>query len=477
MPIEPDTQPNLSRPDLDYDEENSSLEPLATRDRFGTVRRWIPVLPFFGVMLRGKDAPLFQPNMAPTYHPSVGYARDVYVAITMNWLVDALGFTWMFHGYFVSLEPWWLPWLLAALLGTTFSSAFATFAISMVRKPIQDANLQFIPITVSVVLFALAIAGFGYEWYGPDTGISDGLVNFGAGISLAASIAVFLFATYGFQDGSMIFVRGLVMFTAGFLVAGPLHETMFYSEIIEEHGRMVQDEARDKVETKSEELAAVVEQKFGSCMLQHAMPADPECFEAKQQTERASLMVSAIEFVKNEEEQGADPVADRGYLIAKAKDLEATDVVALIGVGATGKRGKGPRYFKAVGMEKDARSKAAEAQGHEDLCRQAVAECETEVRADPAVANLQAEVDELDEQAKTAVATRPPGVLDRAEALEAITRGDSDAENAEARSMWMTSRLAAAWFLAMVMPLIVLIMKLTAGDKLEPYLRKRWAGR
>jgi hypothetical protein len=29
----------------------------------------------------------------------------------------------------------------------------------------------------------------------------------------------------------------------------------------------------------------------------------------------------------------------------------------------------------------------------------------------------------------------------------------------------------------MVMPLLVLVMKVSAGDKLEPYLRRRWLGR
>ncbi|MEM6926477.1 MAG: hypothetical protein AAF602_06085, partial [Myxococcota bacterium] len=337
MPIEPDTQPSGRYDGQDGDAE--SLEPLATRDRFGTVRRWIEVLPFFGVLLRGKDAPLFRPSQAPTYHPSVGYARDVYVAITMNWLVDALGFTWMFHGYFVSFEPWWLPWTLAALLGTTFSSAFATFAISMVRKPIQDANLQFLPVTAAILLFAAGVAGLAYTWYGPDIDNAS-LISFGSGAAILVSAAVFLFSTYGFQDGSMVFIRGLVMFTAGFLVAGPLHETMFYTEIIEEYGRQVQERAQEDVEAKSEELGTIADAKFASCMLQHAMPADRECLEAKRDTERASLMVSAIEFVKNEEERGADPVADRGYLLSKAKDLDATDVIALIGVGATGKRGK-----------------------------------------------------------------------------------------------------------------------------------------
>ncbi len=477
MPVEPDTQPSSSRFDGDADAE--SMEPLATRDRFGTVRRWQEVLPFFGVLLTGKDAPLLRPGQAPTYHPSVGYARDVYVAITMNWLVDALGFTWMFHGFFVTaFEQSWLPWLIAVILGTTFSSAFATFAISMVRKPIQDANLRFLPVAASVLLLAAGVAGFAYAWYGTGAEIANNdLLLFGSGTSLLLATGVFLLATYGFQDGSMVFIRGLVMFTAGFLVAGPLHETMFYSEIIDEYGRQVQERAEDDAREKASELQNVADAQFASCMLQHAMPADRQCLEAQRETEKASLMVSAIEFVKNEEEQGADPVADRGYLLEKARDLEATDVVALIGVGATGKRGKGPRYYKAVGMEKEARVKAAAAQGHEKLCREAVAECEAEVQKNEQVLALQSEVSELQAVAEDAVATRPPGAIDRARALEAITEGDYDEEEAEKRSVWMTGRLAAAWFLAMVMPLIVLIMKLTAGDKLEPYLRKRWAGK
>jgi len=474
MPIERDS-PTSSHPS-DYDEEDpTSLEPLATRDRFGTVRRWMEVLPFFGVLLRGKDAPLFRPGQAPTYHPSVGYARDVYVAITMNWLVDALGFTWLFHGYFVNFEPWWLPWLLAALLGTTFSSAFATFAISMVRKPIQDADLRFLPVTAAILLLAAGVAGFAYTWYGEAD--ATGLLGFASGAAIFLSVGTFLISTYGFQDGSMVFIRGLVMFTAGFLVAGPLHETMFYSEIIEEYGRQVQEQAREAVEEKTEELHRVADEKFASCMLIEKMPADRECLDAQRDTEAKNLMVSAIEFVKNAEEGGQDPVADRGYLLSKAKDLGADEVVVLIGLDPTGKRGKGPRYYKAVGLEKEARMDAAKAQGHEKACREAVAKCEAKVQEDPQVSALQSEVDELAEQAKTAEATRPPGVLDRAEALQAITEGEGTAENAEERSVWMTSRLAAAWFLAMVMPLIVLIMKLTAGDKLEPYLRKRWAGK
>ena len=473
MSIEPDTQPTRGR-GVVYDD--ASDDDLATRDQFGTVRRWMEVLPFFGVLLRGRDAPLMQPGQAPTYHPSVGYTRDIYVAIAMNWLVDSLGFTWLFHGYFASLEPPWVWWMVAALLGTTFSSAFATFAISMVRKPIQDARLQFLPVAASILMFAAGIAGFAYSWYGPSHEYG-GLLTFGAGAAILVSAATFLFSTYGFQDGSMVFIRGLVMFTAGFLVAGPLHETMFYTEIIEEYGRMVQEEARDKVDVKSEELTTVRDDKFASCMLRREMPADRECFEAKRETEQASLLVSAIEFVKNEEEQGADPVADREYLLDKARTLGADNVVALIGVGATGKRGKGPRYYKAVGMESEARGNVAKAQGHEKLCRESVAECETEVQSDPTVAQLQTEVTGLEQQASTAVATRSPGIVDRAEALERITKGEGTDEEAESRSLHMTGLLAAAWFLAMVMPIIVLIMKLTAGDKLEPYLRKRWAGR
>lgn len=477
MPVEPDTQPPSSRQDTDYG-ETESLEGLATRDRFGQVRRWIPVLPYFGVLFSGKDAPFMQPGQAPTYHPSVGYARDVYVAIAMNWLVDVLGFTWLFHGYLVSFTPWWLPWILAMLIAVVFSSAFATFAISLVRKPIQDANLQYIPTALAILMFVGGVAGTAYGWFGPELEESrQSLLTVASGAALLGSVATFLFSTFGFQDGSMLFTRGFVMFTVGYIVAGPLHETMFYSEITEEYGRLVQERAKKDVAEKSAELETLAMAEFTSCMRQHALPPDPDCVEASQGTERAQLLVSAIEFVKNEEELGANPVADRGYLLDKAKKLEATDVVALIGTGSTGRRGKGPRYYKAVGMEKEARALAAEAQGHERGCREDVAECEGVVQANEAVAELQAKVEKATAQAETAVADRPPGVLDRAEALDRITRGDGTAENAEQRAMWMTSRLAAAWFLAMVMPLIVLIMKVTAGDKLEPYLRKRWAGR
>ncbi len=442
-----------------------------------------PVLPFFGVLLRGKDAPLLGSNkdrhgVPIKYHPSVGYARDIYVAISMNWLVDVLGFTWMFHGYFVSFEPWWLPWIVAVVLGITFSSAFATFAISMVRKPIKSARISFLPALVSVVLLLGAVGGFAYSIWGPPEVLEyEGLLRLTSLVMLLASAATFLFTTFGFSDGSMVFTRAGVMFAVGYLVAGPLHETMFYREILEEYRKQETAEVTTLAVTKQEERDAARRGAFETCMRRLSFPPDPECLEAKQRHGAAALLVDAIEFVKDEELRGKDPVATRGYLLDKAKEYDATAVMALIGAGSTGKRGKGPRYYQALGMEKESKQDLAEAKAHEDRCLEAVATCEAEAAAAPAVAALSKEIEELEVRAEeVADGTEQPGVIDRAMALEAITAGEGTGEDAEARSVWMASRLAAAWFLAMVMPLIVLVMKITAGDKLEKYLRARWKG-
>ncbi|MEZ4241746.1 MAG: hypothetical protein R3F59_37480 [Myxococcota bacterium] len=87
-----------------------------------------------------------------------------------------------------------------------------------------------------------------------------------------------------------------------------------------------------------------------------------------------------------------------------------------------------------------------------------------------------------------------PGPIERALALEALTEGAvgveaavaegavaqgtvGDAVRAARRAGVVQAKLFAAWFLAVAMPALVLVMKLTAGSRLEPYLRRRWAGR
>ncbi|MBX2797405.1 MAG: hypothetical protein KTR31_07055 [Myxococcales bacterium] len=474
--------PSRSERYTDEDEEDelaTSESTLGSVTRGGTRRRWSPILPFFGVLFRGLDAPFGKPQTAPTYHPSVGYARDVYVAITMNWLVDVLGFTYMFHSYLHSIQPWWLPWALGLLLGMVFSTAFATFAISLVRKPIQDPEIKPGPLTVAVLFAVAAVAGFVSSIvYVEQLGGYDWIVY---RLSIAAVLLggmVWLFSMFGFQDGSMVYTRACVMFGVGYLVAAPLHETMFYKEIMEEYQEQQVAEVHAEEASVKDELDGARAGVFGSCMRRKSMPADDTCAEAKQNVAKADLMISAIEFVKEEERLGEDAVTNRTFLVDNAKDLGATAVVALLGSGSTGLRGLGPRYRQAVKMEPEARTGLELAREDERACLRAVSQCEVEASEDGKVAELTVRIAELQGKAeRVRDGSDAPGTIDRSLALEAITKGHGSTEDAQERSTVLTSRLAAAWFLAMVMPLIVLVMKVTAGDKLEPYLRKRWAGR
>ncbi|MEM6928060.1 MAG: hypothetical protein AAF602_14100 [Myxococcota bacterium] len=462
--------------------EPPPLSPTTTQTRAasGRTSRWTPILPFFGVMFRGLDAPLSTPReLAPAYHPSVGYARDVFVAITMNWVVDVVGFTYLVHSYLVTLRPWWFPWILAVALGFTFSTAFATFALSLIRKPIRSPVFEVRATLVAVVFALVSLAGF------VTTAVFAESLEGGVGVvqalslaSLLAGAGVWLFNTFGFSDGFLIFTRAVVMFSVGYLVAGPLHETMFHKEIMEEYKAQALSAIAEEQDEKKPEREAAFAESFETCMRRAGLPADLLCEEPKLDRRRAELEVQTIDFVKEEELLGRSSDKTREYLLETAQELGANSVVVLIGSGTTGQAGMGARYQRAANMEPVAKRKFEMATKTEQACLENARSCEQEAVSSPVVVNFDKRKEELDAKAeRVRTGEEEPGAIERALALEAIIAGEGSTEDAEERSSLLNSRLVAAWFLAMVMPLIVLVMKVTAGDKLEPYLRKRWTGR
>jgi len=441
--------------------------------------RWTPILPFFGVMLRGLDAPLSTPReQAPAYHPSVGYARDVYVAITMNWVVDVVGFTYLFHSYLVTLRPWWFPWILALALGFTFSTAFATFAMSLIRKPIRSPTFEVRPTVIGILLALLSLAGFVVAGMFEES--LEGTLTVIRGLSLASLLAgagVWLFNTFGFSDGFLIFTRAVVMFTVGYLVAGPLHETMFHKEIMEEYKAQALTTITAEQQEKKPLREAAFDTAFETCMRRKGLPPDLRCEQPRRERERAKLVTEAIDLVQEQELYGRS-AAGADFLLTRAEELGASEVAVIIGTGPSGHAGMGPRFQRAKAREPGARAELEQAIETERSCLEHASTCEDEATTAPAVVNLDRRMEELRSKAqRIREGDEEPGAIERALALEAIIAGHGSTENAEERSALLNSRLVAAWFLAMVMPLIVLVMKITAGDKLEPYLRKRWTGR
>ncbi len=450
------------------------------RTSSGKSGRWTPILPFFGVMLRGLDAPLSTPReQAPAYHPSVGYARDVFVAITMNWVVDVVGFTYLFYTYFANLRPWWFPWIVALALGLTFSSAFATFALSLIRKPIRSPTFEVRATVIGIVLALLSLAGFVATAVFPE-GL-EGVVGVVQALSLASLLAgagVWLFNTFGFSDGFLIFTRAVVMFSVGYLVATPLHETMFHKEIMDEYKAQALTGITAEMEEKKPLREAAWSEAFEKCMRRKGLPPDLQCEEPELERQRAELLVQAIDFVKEQELLGVTSKTTYEYLQKTAQELKANQVVVLLGTGSTGQAGMGARYQRAAKLEATAKRKYDKALATEQSCLENGSTCEDEATTSPAVVNFDRRMEELRAKAKRVrEGEEEPGAIERALALEAIVSGEGAGEDADERSALMNSRLVAAWFLAMVMPLIVLVMKVTAGDKLEPYLRKRWTGR
>lgn len=449
-------------------------------------RRWGPILPFWGVLLRGFDGPVrsnpddapdvYDAPTRPTYHPSVGYAREIYVAIGMNWLVDLLGFVYLFHSYLVGWEPL-SAWLIATLLSVAFSTAFATFAVSLVRKPLSAPRRDTTVLAVAGGLVAVGVLGLvaGSVW-DPTASPLARFVSVVSWLPLGAGGLAALASTFGFQDGVMVFTRATVMSGVAYLVAGPLHEAMFEKEI----ERSFRDLSLEAIAAEGSTLRPELEQArsavFGACMRSRSAPEEGACRQPKAERERAELLVQTIAFVEQQELTGVDGAASRAFLLDRAREVGGTAVVALLGGGATGRAGIGPRYQQAVAMKAEALRSASAAKQAEDACVSAVASCEGIVAADPRVQGLERRLASLQTQADAVQSgVERPGAIERALALESIVRGHGN--EGGRRAAILNGKLLAAWFLAMVMPVLVLVMKCSAGDKLEPYLRKRWTGR
>jgi hypothetical protein len=446
-------------------------------------RKGGPILPFFGVLLRGVDAPLLS-RQPPDYHPSVGYAREVYVAILMNWFVDLFGFTYLFHSYLASWEPAWLPWTLGLVLGVAFSTAFGTFALSLVRKPLSAPTFGRKEHRIAGILMAAGGAGLVVGAIFGEGEVSKlfELAKTASWIAFAGGAALGLLTTFGFQDGATVFTRATVMMGVAYLVAGPLHEAMFRKEILQSFRERSLQSLEREIASTGPALEAAKATVLSACMRARKIAVNSQngeggCEEVKRERGRAELLVQAIDFVKDQELTGVDASVNRTFLVDSAMKLDATAVVALLGTGASGQAGEGRRYQQAVAMESEARRAAEQARETETSCVTALGECEQAVVSDPNVLGLSQRLGELGNQADVLRrGVEEPGAIERALALEAILVGEGGPDSGR-RAEILSGKLLAAWFLAMVMPIIVLVMKISAGDKLEPYLRKRWAMR
>jgi hypothetical protein len=443
-----------------------------------------PILPFLGVLLRGRDAPLLaRASEAPSYHPSVGYARDIYVAIAMNALVDLLGFAFLFHAYVAGRAEGWRAWAIGVGLGAVFSLAFATFAVSLVRKPLRYPRLdpRGAGIAAAVVAVGVAVAALG------DASLP---MRRAGGLAVALGLGFGSVSALGLQDGALLATRAAVMVGVGWLVAGPLHEAMFHDEIDRSYRATAIAAIERRVSEQQALLSTVRTDRFEICMREGQQPPDPGCAEPRAEAERAELTVQALAFVRGQELTGADAERNRAFLLERAEALGSSAVVALLGVGATGRAGHGPRYQEAVRLGPVAARQAEADRDAEAACLATAAACEARLVDDPRVIALEAELSGLrDRVAVLRSGVAQPGPIERALALEALIEAPGNlvggphpgdppgGDHGGGRAATIRGKLFAAWFLAMVMPVLVLVMKVSAADKLEPYLKRRWAGR
>lgn len=444
----------------------SSAPPVGARSdgdpaRFRQTAARTPILPFLGVLVHGQDRPLFAGPGESGFHPSVSYVQKIYLAILINWFIDALGLGYLSYGYLLWLKPRWAGACAAAILGTALSTALASFASGLVLRPLRlptrgSADQPVVLVTLGAAVLASAVVLSSAVWSTEHSQVYQFAVYL-SWLALALALMVFASLAFGVVDVLYITARLLVMFSVGYVVAGPLHLLFFHKEIHEQwqnDRRNERDKAHKDTLTKSENI-------YKTCLTTSGYT--DECRGIGETLSRNHLLVRAYQAQMNCEDRGLLASAcdqQRAPLREQAQAVGLREALGVLQRPLTGKRGDGPEYASLHESRSNAAAQLARAESVDQECRKAQVRCRDQ---QPAV---QVTDTALTEQGAPVAAE--PGPIERAEALEKIR---------EKGRSFVQFQFHVAWLLAFIMPFIVLAMKLTGGAGLEPYLYRRWKGR
>lgn len=426
-----------------------------------------PILPFFPVLLLGRDG-----WTAAQALPSVGYARGIYLAIAINWLIDLLGLAWLFHTYLATWDTAWIAVGAPLLLATLLSSGFAVFAVGLVQKPLRRPRVPRLSWPLRLTLGMLASLGLGVvlasqvfvaqgEWFA--------LAVLAAEASLAVGAVVLLAAAFGVMDAIYVLARGVVMVSVGYLVATPLHEAMFEHEI--EESFYTRQERRLEVELAALDTKASDETVSAgeSCRIKAGFANDLDCRDLKRSAGEAGAMMRAYQFVAHSEENGYQDEAARKAL--EAEQVHFPSLADVLSIKPSARKKRGRLYFEYISDRDKYEGAMQEFERRYKACVAASARCEGETQPAARTANAR---ERLTRELQLYVDRRIKlGAIDRALELEHLIEArEADSVVGAREVVW--AKLRAAWILALMMPLIVVTMKLTAGARLEPFLDRRW---
>jgi len=442
-----------------------------------------PILPFLSVLVAGRDGSLahdrgdFEPL---GYHPSIGYARSIYLAIAINWVVDWLGLAYLFHGYLANLESAWLSVGVPIALGMVLSSGFANFAVGLVTKPLGRPSLtqttkRMAGVVAGAMVVCTMILGAAFVWDPGEVNARSPLLEFAHWLSMGG-VVVGIFAlmalAWSVMDALFLGTRMVVMVVVGFLVAGPLHEAMFREEIEAAHRQLRETELRALAMTQRDDRRIADSAEFRACIANRGGTVDSNgqfvCRVTQDDIDRLDLHIDAAVLMRDSEKSGYPNWEARRRLAAQARSRGAEEAAALLQQEVSGRRGGGARYQEHVDRVEDLKDRRVDKLSEKARCAATLDACVATGGSQSGSDIDKAVVERIDAQLR-ALEVQQPGPIDRAKALDHLVRSSASGDLIE-------QRLLVAWVLALLMPLIVVVMKLTAGQRLEPYLQRRWKG-
>lgn len=475
------------------------------------------VLPFLSVLLLGRDGAWNEnDHERPTPHPSVGYVQKIYAAIALNWVVDLVGLVYLFYTY---VAAWHHPVGrigVPLLIGTALASGFSVFAVSLVQRPLPKPGVRRLTsqqkalfVVVGLVCVTLGLISITYADVG---GRAMTLMGRGALVALGLVAATALVAGYGGMDAGYVLVRVVVMVSVGFIVAGPIHEAMFQTEIEQsfyarrekaletdiaelEDGLEKRRNDRTYVSGDGGEMRREMQEAKDCEAKVKLLIQPPDCDEERQESERAELIVSAWELVVSDQRRGTTSSRARQKFKEANQEKLGIDRVQEIMKRPVIKHTKSKTLRKyedelssaqderrdAIARLNDCRDTRNDLEGQRHKQRQT---CEQTAATDRSTANTDDTnkvTDRLNDLRRVLseykTRARTPGAIERGLELEHLVHeaGGLGGDVERARGV-VRRKLLTAWILAMIMPLIIVAMKLTGGRWLEPYVERRWRG-
>lgn len=477
----------LSRPEHGPDETSVALEAGIAAETAPAVGRelgaeptslYSPILPFLSVLLYERDG-----DDSVAYHPSVGYARAIYIAVAINWVIDALGLSYLFHGYFASWESRGASVAIAVVLGVVMSTAFSVFAISFVQKPLPSFTIpsgwsRHLRWIAPPMLLATGCILSAQIWDPEQVGPWFEFTVLASWTLLAGGAFAGLVFSLGVSDALFLSTRVATMMGLGYIVAGPLHEAMFKKEIERSfYERQVADLDR-RISELGESTRKKSDDGISLCM-RAAGFQDSACADIQSLVTCQTDTVKAYKVLLDAERAGSKDLAPEARDRLKNACADASAVLAY---ALTGQHGTGEKYERRVAEQGQAQQELERLQLRGAACNTAKETCLIEFTKPSEYNEQRAKLEA--ERALFATELRETQTL----ALGAIERGlefqhlvapagSDQAGSVDMATEIVRNKLNVAWFLAMVVPFIVIVMKLTGGERLEPYLRRRWARR